>query len=116
MAKIRITDLTLRAIIGTNAWERVTKQKIIINITFDYNFAKAVSHDNIRAAVDYKIMTKKIIQMVQKSKFFLLEKLAASILSIVMDNKRVMKATVRVDKPLALRFAKSVSVEVSSSI
>ena len=41
------------------------------------------------------------------------EKLADRILKLALENKRVLSAAVRVDKPLALRFAKSVSVELT---
>lgn len=114
MATIRITDLTLRAIIGTNAWERTTRQKVVINATFEYNSAKAAKSDNIRYAVDYKIITKKIIDRVTRSRFFLLERLTNMVLETIMENKAIGRATVRIDKPKALRFAKSVSVELSA--
>ena len=54
-----------------------------------------------------------VIKEVETSSFFLLEKLAKVILHIVMENSLVKEATVRVDKPFALRFADSVSVELS---
>ncbi len=113
MAYVRITDLTLKAIIGTNAWERTTKQKVVINARFEYNAQKAAKTDNIKEAVDYKTITKKIIARISISRFFLLERLANEVLEIIMSEKRVQRATVRIDKPLALRHAKSVSVEIS---
>src|SRR3989338_9838789 len=104
MATIRITDLTLKTIIGTNAWERTTKQKVVINICLDYNASLAAKTDNINYAVDYKQITKKIIEKVKKSKFYLLEKLTQSVLNIIMEDKRIKKASVCIDKPRALRF------------
>ena len=113
MAAIRITNLKLRVIIGTNEWERHKKQNVTVNITLDYNAAKASRSDNIKDALDYKILTKKIIKAVRPSKFFLLERLAQFILDIVLEYPGVKEARVRVDKPLALRFADSVSIETS---
>ncbi len=112
MATIRITDLTLKTIIGTYDWERVTKQKIIINITIEYNASKAAATDTIRDALDYKLITKRVIALVETSKYQLLETLTNEILITIMDFKAVKKACVRVDKPRALRFAKSVSIEL----
>lgn len=114
MATIRITDLHLRAIIGANDWERTAKQDILINITMEFDAGKAAQSDDLRDTVDYKTLTKKIIGFVEGSKFFLLEKLTDQVLKLVMKDKRVLAATVRIDKPTALRFAKSVSVELSS--
>lgn len=116
MATIRITNLRLRAIIGTNDWERDTKQDVVINIIFDYDAAKAVASDDLTQSADYKVMTKKIIQAVDASRYFLLEKLADKILHIVLENPRVKAARVRVDKPNALRFADAVSVELHRKI
>ena len=113
MATIRITNLKLRTIIGVNEWERDLKQDVVINISLTYDAAKASKSDNLKDTIDYKAITKKIIKMVEASNFLLLEKLADIILQIVLDDPRVKEATVRVDKPLALRFADSVSVELT---
>lgn len=114
MATLHITDLTLYTIIGTNAWERTKKQKVVINISMEYDSSQAVKNDDLKAAVDYKAIAKKIIRAVTASRFLLLESLADSVLTIIMDNKKVKKATVHIDKPKALRFAKSVSAELSA--
>ena len=114
MAKVRITDLLLRTIIGIHDWERKEKQDVIINISLEYDSRQCRQLDSIKAAVDYRSLTKRIIEKVEASQFYLLEKLADFILKMVMENSKVKQATVRVDKPQALRFARSVSVELSS--
>lgn len=115
MAKVRITNLRLRTIIGTHDWERENPQDVVVNITLDYNAAKAIASDDLRKAVDYKALTKQIIKEVEASRYFLLEKLAGRVLDIVTAHPAVMEAAVRADKPQALRFADSVSVEVNWS-
>jgi D-erythro-7,8-dihydroneopterin triphosphate epimerase len=115
MAIVRISNLRLRTIIGSNDWEREVKQDVVINIHFAYDSRKASQSDDINDAVDYKAVTKKIIQHVEGSQYQLIEKLAASLLKIVMDIPAVQLATVKIDKPQALRFADSVSVELSDS-
>lgn len=112
MATVRITNLKLRTIIGANDWERGMKQDVVINIRFDYDATKAIHSDKLKDTVDYKTITKQIIKAVESSDFMLLEKLADMILDTVMADKRVQNASVRVDKPLALRFADSVSIEL----
>ncbi len=114
MAIVRITNLTLKIIIGTNDWERTIKQKVVINAEFEYNSSKAAMTDDFRYAVDYKVITKKIIKKIQNSRFFLLERLTDCVLRLIMENKAVQRATVRIDKPRALRFAESVSIELSA--
>ena len=115
MAKIRITNLRLRTIIGTHDWEREVQQDVVVNIALDYDAARAIASDDLRETVDYKALTKQIIKEVEASRFFLLEKLAGRIIEIVAARPAVREAVVRVDKPQALRFADSVSVELNWS-
>ena len=113
MATIRITNLRLRAIIGTNPWERELKQDVMINVSFEFDAEKAVKSDRIKDTVDYKTITKNIIKAVESSRYYLVEKLAGKIAEIVLKDPKVLEATVRVDKPFALRFADSVSFELT---
>ncbi len=113
MAIIRITDLKLKAIIGIYDWERKLKQDVIINLELTFNSSKAAKSDNIKDTVDYKSLKKRIIALVESSKFFLLEKLVEQVLNLIMEDPKILKATVRIDKPKALRFASSVSIESS---
>ena len=115
MATIRITNLKLRAVIGINDWERDNKQDVVINITLNYDASKAAESDRVEDTIDYKTLTKKIIRLVENSQFYLLEKLAEVILQMSLEHPLVQAARVRVDKPLALRFADSVSVELQRS-
>ncbi len=110
---IRIKKLRLRAIIGINPEERVNKQDLIVNVTLVTDLQKALETNAETSALNYRSITKKIIQHVENSEFYLLEKLAASILQIILQDPLVLNATVEVDKPHALRFSKSVSIEVS---
>ena len=113
MATIRVTDLRLRTVIGTNDWERESKQDIVINIALECDAAKAAQSDDLKDAVDYKALTKRIIEFAEGSQVFLLEKLTAQVLDMIMEDKRILSSAVRIDKPLALRFSKSVSVEMN---
>ncbi len=111
---VRIKNLKLKTIIGINPQERVTKQEVVINVEIETDARKAIKKDEIQYALDYKVITKKIISEVEKTNFFLLEKLADYILQLVLKFKGARKVTVEVDKPLALRYADSVSVTVTA--
>ena len=112
-ATIHINNLRLRTIIGIYAWERAHKQDVVINVWLDYNAKQAVANDDIKHSVDYKGLAKEIIQTVEGSHFFLLETLADKIIGILRRHPHIKRAKVLVDKPFALRFADSVSVELS---
>jgi D-erythro-7,8-dihydroneopterin triphosphate epimerase len=107
---IKIENLKLRTIVGIYEWEKKTKQDIVINIEIEFDGTKAIESDDIEDTVDYKSITKKIITMVEESEFNLIERIAGEAIKIIMENEKVEKASVRVDKPGALRFTDSVSV------
>ena len=112
---VKIKNLRLRTIIGIFDWERETKQEVVINIEFEFDGQKAQVTDSIEDTVDYKVIKKKVLAMVQQSNFFLIEKLADEIALIALADSKVERVDVSVDKPGALRFAKSVAVEISRS-
>lgn len=110
--KIQICGLSLRTVIGINPEERRNRQDLLINITLHADARPAGASDNIEDAVNYRTLTKQVIRLVEGSSFFLVEKLAAEIAAICLQDPRVEAADVRVEKPGALRFARSVGVEI----
>jgi dihydroneopterin aldolase/D-erythro-7,8-dihydroneopterin triphosphate epimerase len=113
MDRIYIRDLALRCIIGVYARERKMLQDVVINMTLEGNFSGAGRSDRIAQAVNYKTVTKQVIKLVEKSRYFLVETLAVRIAAVCMKAPRVEPVTVTVDKPGALRFARSVAVEIT---
>lgn len=112
--KIKVKNLMLRTIIGINDWEREKKQDVVINASLEFDKSDLVKSDAIEDTVNYKSTVKSIIEEVEKSQFNLLEKLADHILSIIMQDRRVVSATVEVDKPHSVRFSESISATVSA--
>jgi dihydroneopterin aldolase/D-erythro-7,8-dihydroneopterin triphosphate epimerase len=109
--KIHIKDLLLRTIIGINEEERIKRQDVLINITLYTDHSLAIS-DDIVDTTNYRALTKQIIQMVEESSFFLVEKMALEITNLCLADSRIERAVVTVEKPGALRFARSVGVTV----
>jgi len=110
IATIRIHNLRLRTLIGFNPDERVKKQDIVINAEVTYALNDGVFDDRVEQALDYKTITKAIINHVDDGQFLLLEKLVADVLAICSADPSVQHASVTIEKPHALRFADSVSL------
>lgn len=115
MDKIFIRDLALRCIIGLYPEERTNKQDVIINVTLETDLRAAGKSDDLSDTVDYKTIKLAILEFVENSSFNLIESLADGIAAICLKAPRVQTATVTVDKPGALRFCRSVAVEVTRS-
>ena len=110
--EIQIKDLLLRTIIGINDEERRSRQDVLINVILWADLRPAGASDNIADAVNYRTITKRIIRLVEGSQYYLVEKLAAEIATICLDDPRIERARVSVEKPGALRFARSVGVVI----
>ena len=110
--RIEIKDLLLRGIIGVNEWEREAEQDILVNITLTADLTQAGKTDLIDDTVNYRTLTKQIISHVEASQRFTVEALATDIAGICLAQDGVASARVRVEKPGALRFARSVGVEI----
>ncbi|UDQ99208.1 dihydroneopterin aldolase [Lentisphaerota bacterium WC36G] len=115
MDKIFIRDLRLKTIIGTFPHERKAKQEVLINITLECNLQNAMQSDELSDTVNYKQIKLDIKEIVENSQFFLIERLAGAIVDKVLLTKGVLRCTVTVDKPNALRFSRSVAVEITRS-
>ncbi|MDD1779585.1 dihydroneopterin triphosphate 2'-epimerase [Enterovibrio sp. ZSDZ35] len=112
-AIITITNLRLRTYIGFNPEEQEKKQDVILNLEIHYPGDKACYNDNVNDALNYKTITKAIIDHVENGRFLLLEKLVSSVLEITIEHPWVTFSRVTIDKPHALRFADSVSLSLS---
>lgn len=110
--KVLVKDLLIRGIVGINPEERVKKQDILINLVLFTDVSRAADSDDIEDAVNYKSITKRVIQHVEESADFLVEKLVSDIARIILTEFQVKRAIVRVEKPGALRFAQSVGIEI----
>ncbi|MBI9021009.1 MAG: dihydroneopterin aldolase [Verrucomicrobia bacterium] len=113
MDKIHIRDLTLCCIIGLYPEERIHKQDVIINVTMETDLRAAGKSDDLNDTVDYHAIQLSILDLVEKSEFQLIESLADRIAEICLNAPRVQSAKVTIDKPGALRFCRSVAVEIT---
>lgn len=114
-AKIRITNLRLRTFIGFNPEEKAKPQDVVIQIEIDHLINEEAFNDDVESALNYKTITKAVIQHVEDGRFLLLERLTKDILDICSADPSVTHAAVTIDKPHALRFADSVSVTLECS-
>jgi FolB domain-containing protein len=112
MDQILIKDLLARGVIGITDRERQRAQDILMNIVIFTDTQKAAESDNIADCVDYSLIAKKIMAHVEKAQRYTVEALAADIAHLCLEEKGVEGVRVRVEKPGAVRFSRSVGVEI----
>ncbi|MBI1318440.1 MAG: dihydroneopterin aldolase [Candidatus Hydrogenedens sp.] len=111
--RIHIRGLLVRCIVGINDDERENKQDVRLGVTLHADLRKAGASDNIDDTVNYKGIKQALFKMVEASDYFLIERLADEAARVCLQDKRVRRVDVVVDKPGALRFAESVAVEIT---
>ena len=116
MTVIRVKDLSLRTFIGFKPHEKKHKQDVLIQLEVEVETSMVEHNDDYQTDgfYDYRSMTKSVIKLVEESRFDLLEALTRKVLDEIMSNPLVKKAKVEIEKPHALRYSRTVSVEMSS--
>ena len=115
MDQVIIKDLLARGVIGVNEWERQVTQDILMNIVLYTDMRRAGETDDLTQSVDYRKIAKQAIVLAETAKRLTVEALAADIAKMCFEDAGVLKVRVRVEKPGAVRFARSVGVEIERS-
>ena len=112
MDQIFITDLVARGIIGVNESEREKPQEILINIVLFGDLNQAGTSDDIEDTINYRTVAKKVQAHAESARRLTVEALAADLARLCLEEPGVKKVRVRVEKPGAVRFSRSVGVEI----
>jgi len=111
--RLHIRDIALRCIIGVDDDERREKQNVVITVSLRADLAKACRTDSFEDTIDYRAVKKRIVALVEASQYRLIEALAEAVARACLEFDRVQEVDVTVEKPGALRFARTVAVEIS---
>lgn len=114
--RIVIKDLLVRGILGINDWEREQPQDILVNLTLFCDLRRAGYSDDIADTVNYRTVTKKILALMETETRYTVEALATDIARMCLHEPGVLRARVRLEKPGALRFARTVGVEIERTL
>lgn len=112
---IFLRDLEVHCIIGVNDWERMVKQPVQISYDIPCDVREPAREDDIEKAVDYKSVSKWIIDFVEDSEFELLETLTERIAEGVITELGVPRVRLSVEKPGAIRHSRTVGIQIERS-
>jgi len=114
--KIHIDNLQVKTYIGFYPEEKLSRQKVIINIEAEVNLSDSIiEKDSPEGIYDYKILSDDIISFVKNGHFNLLETLTNKIADIVLRDPRIIWTRVIISKPDALTGTAIASVELLRS-
>lgn len=112
MDRIIIRDLQARGHIGISETEREDPQELVINVSAETNTHKAAISDNINDCVNYSVMAKGILSLVDANQRKTLEALANDIAEYCLSFSLVQRVLIRVEKTSIVRFTASCGVEI----
>ncbi len=115
MDKVFIEALEIECVIGIYDWERKIRQPVVLDLEMAFDNRKPAATDAIDDTLDYKAVSKRLIQFVSESDFGLVETLAERCCAIVIDEFGVASVRLKLAKPGAVRGAKAVGVIIERS-
>ena len=112
MDKVFIKALEIECVIGIYDWERSIKQPIVLDVEMAFDNRIPAASDSIEHTLDYKAVSKRLIQFVSESSFGLVETLAERCCEIILTEFKVAQVKLKLSKIGAVRGAKAVGVMI----
>jgi dihydroneopterin aldolase len=107
-----IEDLRIDAVIGIYDWERRVRQTLSFDIEMAFDNTVPAASDDIALTLNYKDVSKRLIDYVSASSFGLVETLAERCVAIIREEFGVSWVRLKLSKPGAVRGAKAVGVRI----
>ena len=107
---IKIKNLKLRTRIGVYKWEETIDRELIINVEITTNLTQSLYSDNISDTIDYDQVIAKVKNLVETKRFKLIEKIAQSLMELILSDLRIQKCKLEIDKVGIFDYVDSVSV------
>lgn len=107
---IFLGGLEIETVIGIYEWERQIKQKVVLDIDMGFDIRRAAATDDISYALDYKAVSDRVIEFVERSEFYLVETLIAEIANILMTEFPIPWLRIKLNKKGAISRAVDVGI------
>lgn len=115
MDKVFIEGLEIEALIGIYDWERRIRQTLRFDLEMAFDNRVPAASDDIADTLDYKAVSKRLIEYVEQSDFGLVETLAERCAELVIREFGVRWVRLKLSKPGAVRGARAVGVVIERS-
>ena len=110
-----IEGLEIDALIGIYDWERRVRQTLSFDIEMEFDNRIPAAADDIALTLNYKAVSKRLIEYVQSTGFGLVETLAERCAEIILNEFDVRRVRLKLSKPGAVRGARAVGVRIERS-
>lgn len=111
-----IEDLRIDAIIGIFDWERAVPQEIIVNLEMATDIAKPAATTDVKDALDYSHVCRRVSEHIVSAKYLLLETLVEETASLIMKEFGVVWLAFQAAKTQAMPNTKSVGLRIERGV
>lgn len=109
---IKIKNLRLKTILGVYDWEENIDREIIINAEIQTDLIDSLKSDDIADTIDYDSIIATIKNLITKKRFKLIEKMAAELINEIMQDQRIKRCKLEIDKVGVVEGVDSFSVTI----
>jgi dihydroneopterin aldolase len=113
---VYIKGLRAQAIIGVYEWERHTRQTLVFDLEMASDTARAAASDQIVDALDYAVISRQVLALVERSEYQLIESLAEQVARMITRDFGVFWLRLRLSKPGAVAEAEDVGVIIETGV
>jgi FolB domain-containing protein len=113
---VYIKDLLVEAKHGVHEREKTNSQPFNFTVELTLDSSRAAVSDDLADTLNYTELRQTIINIAQNNSFNLLERLAQEIADQLLQDRRVQKVMITIDKPAVFKDSTpGVRLEVSNS-
>lgn len=110
--RILILNLEVRCLIGTFPHERTKKQSVFFDLELPSDAAKPAERDDLREALDYDRLTRRLREYAGTTRFFLIETLAERSAALLLKEFGLSRIKITIWKPGAVKKCANVGVSI----
>lgn len=112
MDRVFIEGLSIETTIGIYEWERRIRQPLVFDLEMAFDNRVPATTDAVVDTLDYKAVSKRLIEFVTATDFGLVETLAERCAELVQREFGIRWVRLKLSKPGAVRGARAVGVVI----
>lgn len=113
MDRVFINSLEVLSTIGVYEWEKTIKQKLVFDLILAFDNRPAAANDDINLALDYAVLSQRVVEFAQNNVFELLETMAERVAAMILAEFNVPGLQLTLSKPGAVVMAANVGVQIT---
>jgi FolB domain-containing protein len=113
---IELEKLEIICIVGILPFERVTEQKVFLDVSMDIDFQVPASSEHVDDTVDYTVVSRELTELVRERRYQLIETMAVEGVDLILERHPIVRrASIAVHKPAAVPQAADTVVRFGRS-